>query len=584
MIVGALDRIFRGRRGGQDRPLAAQIAALFASSEQGLWYDPSDLSTMYQDASGATRVYAPGQGQVDPPVGLMLDKRKGLVRGSEMLLNGSFDSGAANWVVLNTDATHVATFSGGTLRFQADTLTPALQVQQVGVMTVGRWYEITVVVSAYVSGSIKTDAVQAGGGGFAIAGGAGTYRTIGVAVSSVFSFTRGTANVDLTIDSISVRELQGNHAFQTTTASRPTLSARYNVFLASEAFDNSYWSFTSNFSIAKTNEVSDPSGGADAWKIVSTSGTAALSKSISTAGLRAPVFTLWAKSGTFVPTILVRNATTATNLISGSASGTDTSGAYGRFTNTDLGNGWRRMRIEVTSGISVTDNLIFYVGSTGAVPVGQYFYAWKTDLREAGDGIGLSEYQRVVDASTYDSAGFPLYLRFDGIDDFMQTASVDFSGTDKIMLSAAMRRLSDSGLGVVLELTTAYSSFNGAFALFAPGSSGIPSVGFNATGTVVTGGLSYTTAAAPVGLIATAYADIAAATRVLRINGVQVASSSASIGTGNLSNAVLYLGRRAGSSLPFNGRLYGLLLRGTAANDGMFFKVDRYLNQKAKVF
>lgn len=43
--------------------------ALFANGEQGAWYDPSDLSTLYQDSAGTTPVTAVGQ-----PVGLMLDK------------------------------------------------------------------------------------------------------------------------------------------------------------------------------------------------------------------------------------------------------------------------------------------------------------------------------------------------------------------------------------------------------------------------------------------------------------------------------------------------------------------------------
>lgn len=44
-------------------------ATLFAAGEQGAWYDPSDLSTLFQDAAGTTPVTASGQ-----PVGRMLDK------------------------------------------------------------------------------------------------------------------------------------------------------------------------------------------------------------------------------------------------------------------------------------------------------------------------------------------------------------------------------------------------------------------------------------------------------------------------------------------------------------------------------
>jgi len=44
------------------------LADLFASSEQGAWYGPSDLSTLFQDSAGTTPVTTAGQ-----PVGRMLD-------------------------------------------------------------------------------------------------------------------------------------------------------------------------------------------------------------------------------------------------------------------------------------------------------------------------------------------------------------------------------------------------------------------------------------------------------------------------------------------------------------------------------
>ena len=43
--------------------------ALFQNSEQGAWYDPSDITTLYQDSAGTTPVTA-----VEQPVGKMLDR------------------------------------------------------------------------------------------------------------------------------------------------------------------------------------------------------------------------------------------------------------------------------------------------------------------------------------------------------------------------------------------------------------------------------------------------------------------------------------------------------------------------------
>ena len=45
------------------------IQSIFANNEQGFFYDPNDLSTMFQDAAGTIPVTAAGQ-----PVGLIRDK------------------------------------------------------------------------------------------------------------------------------------------------------------------------------------------------------------------------------------------------------------------------------------------------------------------------------------------------------------------------------------------------------------------------------------------------------------------------------------------------------------------------------
>lgn len=50
-------------------------AELFIDGEQGVWLDPSDLSTMFQDVNGTEPVTKYGD-----PVGLILDKSQGLVR------------------------------------------------------------------------------------------------------------------------------------------------------------------------------------------------------------------------------------------------------------------------------------------------------------------------------------------------------------------------------------------------------------------------------------------------------------------------------------------------------------------------
>ena len=55
--------------GGAKLSFEIVMKKLFANGEQGFFYDPNDLSTMYQDAAGTVPVTAAGQ-----PVGLIRDK------------------------------------------------------------------------------------------------------------------------------------------------------------------------------------------------------------------------------------------------------------------------------------------------------------------------------------------------------------------------------------------------------------------------------------------------------------------------------------------------------------------------------
>lgn len=55
--------------GGKKPSFNLEILKLFANGEQGFWYDPNDMGTMYQDAAGTVPVTAVGQ-----PVGLIRDK------------------------------------------------------------------------------------------------------------------------------------------------------------------------------------------------------------------------------------------------------------------------------------------------------------------------------------------------------------------------------------------------------------------------------------------------------------------------------------------------------------------------------
>jgi hypothetical protein len=64
-----VSRLYRGTQLVFDAAPSFTPAALFANGEQGGWYDPSDLSTLFQDRAGTQPVTAPGQS-----VGRILDR------------------------------------------------------------------------------------------------------------------------------------------------------------------------------------------------------------------------------------------------------------------------------------------------------------------------------------------------------------------------------------------------------------------------------------------------------------------------------------------------------------------------------
>ena len=204
--------------------------SLFANGEQGTWYDPSDMSTMFQDVASTIPVTA-----VEQPVGLLLDKSKGLVLGSETVINGDCSSstgwlnGSTGWAITGGQLVLTAAASSGVVYQQyAD-----------GRLTAGKTYKVTFDIVSVSSGSARIElwgAASASGTYFSTTG----TKTCYIVAPSACVGMQFTFNGPFTgsIDNISVRELLGNHANQSTDASRPVLSARVNLLTRTEEFDN----------------------------------------------------------------------------------------------------------------------------------------------------------------------------------------------------------------------------------------------------------------------------------------------------------------------------------------------------------
>ena len=174
----------------------------------GAWFDPSDMSTLYQDAEGTTPVTAVGQ-----PVGLVLDKSQGLQLGPELKAQYS--------IVTIGSPTNLATYNpetGDGYAYRLDGINASgikLPVPS------GKTYRIIV--------SISDGALTIRGNGVAgtilvntITTGAKTL-TVYVPLGSALWFSSSTNASEVNFNIGSVKELYGYHATQPITASRPTL-------------------------------------------------------------------------------------------------------------------------------------------------------------------------------------------------------------------------------------------------------------------------------------------------------------------------------------------------------------------------
>ena len=173
------------------------------------------------------------------------------------------------------------------------------------------------------------------------------------------------------------------------------------------------------------------------------------------------------------------------------------------------------------------------------------------------------------------------YLSFDGVDDYLSTGSIDFTTTDKMTVMAGVRKLSDSQRGVLSELSATYANM-GTFAIECPAVAALQDYQFVSTGTTIRAANS-TVYPAPTTNVLTGIGNISGDQAILRVNGTQAASNTADQGTGNYGNYPLYIGRRGGTSLPFNGRLYGLIVRGAQTDDAHLTHAEKYLAYKSGV-
>ena len=561
--------------------------AIFTASEPGAWYDPSDLTTLFQDSAGTTPVTAPAQ-----TVGLMLDKSKGLVLGSELVTNGNFSDGSTGWTFVGTLPN--ITISGGVASFAASTGNRWLV--QNGILTVGKSYQITATVTVS-AGTIGPDIN--GFSGSVSSSGTYTWRITNVTLTQL-QFLANNTFVG-TIDNISVKLLAGNHATQATLAQRPTYginptTGTRNLLTFTEQLNNAAWTLAS--ATVTANAGTAPDGTLTAEKLIASATAATHSAGQNLTVPTATTYTgsVYVKAGeyNFAAVLLLTTFAAAQFIICDLTLGTiiTTSGSPLATSITAVGNGWYRISITQITNAAGTANIQVRPSNSGTTTFftgdgTSGIYAWGAQLEVSATATA---YQKVVSQYEVTEAGVASasYLSFDGVDDGMVTGTIT-PGIDKVQMFAGIHKLSDAALQTVAEF-----SANPTNLLF-PGSCGLTlSPGAPNTFAFFVSGGSIPNARANVNLDASpqtkvfsGIGDISADSSIARVNGVQLGSAAADQGTGNYLAYPLYIGRRAawGATSPFSGRIYSLIVRfGANLTAGQIASTELYVNLKTGAY
>lgn len=252
-------------------------------------------------------------------------------------------------------------------------------------------------------------------------------------------------------------------------------------------------------------------------------------------------------------------------------------------TNTaSLVNLWQRVThpVTATSGNSGSAYPVVFVSqSLSAQPLTVYIRDIQIEV-----GSASTEYQRTTTIHDVTQEGLRdcWYLSFDGVDDFLVTPTIT-PETDKVQVFAGIRKLSDAARTTLVELGDG-ATIAGSFNIEAPGVATTPTYRFKSEGSTASFAGSPSSFAAPITNVLTGIGDISGDLATLRVNGSQAAQSTADQGAGNFLAYPLYIGRRGGTTLPFNGHLYGLITRfGPNLTADQIAQAERWMAQRTGV-
>lgn len=212
-----------------------------------------------------------------------------------------------------------------------------------------------------------------------------------------------------------------------------------------------------------------------------------------------------------------------------------------------------------------SDFSTMFQDSGGATPVTAVGQAVGRINDKSGNGYHATQATAASRPILRQDAGGRYYLEFDGVDDSLATASIDPNGANKVQAVIGLRKVSDAALACLFETGPSVSTTDGTIVFFAPLTANGANYSFGSRGTTLRNPI-VSTYTAPITNVYAVVADIATPFLNTRVNGAAKATNTLTHGTGTYLTQPLYIGRRAGATLPFNGWMYGLIIRFSSSN------------------
>jgi len=453
-----------GRMGGAaSRPWSERALWPLGASSPGLWIDgPSYPAACWQDSAGTTALSTVGTVlDSSNPVGLILDRKGGLVLGPELVAAPYSGIATGGFAISATSVTRDGVTAAGAVGVSTTSASGLVLVE----------FDVS-----GLSGDTFTMLKAGGNVGEITSNGHKRFRVIrpNPAELRFVPWVGGAGS--LTITNISVREIPGLHLSQSTSAARPVASGRVNLLISTEDLTNaSAWPRSGG---AATPNASTVTFGATGDYIYQTATGV-------TANMPTASRLLLSGSGTITINFFDAGGAAETQL---TLTGTPT---WYTLTRTASG-----------SAIDLSIQIIKRAGDTAAsVTCGGI---------QMNLGPTALPYQRVNTASDY-TAVPPTYLKFDGTDDALASATVAAGvvGNSDMTCLMAVRR--DSTANCVAGLYNSVADATKFFGMCESGSgstcvgsgAGTPTVWVD--GVQLTGGTAVTRATLHTALTAGAW-------------------------------------------------------------------------------